>query len=184
MKRQLKMHLIGGAALLGLTAAAWFPLIEPVVHARAGYNVLVTQLEAERERLAAIQAKEASQQKQMAMLREMIDKSPLLLHPSKDVNGRLQAVADLATKTGFQVDSIEAGRPEGYEKYGALEVRLSGRCRYGALAQFFEALNKTMPDMAVSATDLSGRYSDQSSIPSVSTRLRWHTTTEPGLAAR
>jgi Tfp pilus assembly protein PilO len=179
-----KIHAIGGGVMLVLTAAAWFPLIEPVLAARNNYDVQIVQLQQERDRRADAEAKEKSKLAQIAALRAMTAASPLMLKTPQDVNTRLQAVADLAQKTGFQVDNIEAGRSEAFERYGAQQVRLSGRCRYAQLTKFFEALHKTMPDMSVSSADLTGRYSDHSSIPSVSTKLRWHTTAVPALASQ
>src|SRR6478672_856411 len=105
-----KIHAIGGGVLLALTAAAWFPLIEPVIAARNHYDVLIVQLQQERDRLADAEAKEKSQVAQIKSLKALAEQSPLLLKPPQDVNMRLQAVADLAQKTGFQVDNIEAGR--------------------------------------------------------------------------
>jgi hypothetical protein len=179
-----KIHAIGGGVLLALTAAAWFPLIEPALATRNHYDVLIVQLQQERDRLADAQAKEKSQMAQIASLKALTDASPLMLKPPQYVNTRLQALTDLAQKTGFQVDNIEAGRSEAYERYGALQVRLSGRCRYAQLTKFFDALHKTMPDMSVNSADLTGRYSDQSSVPSVTTTLRWHTTADPALASQ
>jgi hypothetical protein len=178
-----KVHAIGGGVVTAVAVATWLVVLQPVAQARQTYGALVSRLAGERAGLEA--AREAEKNGRMAAeaAAASLAAHPLVLEPATAVNQRLQAVSELAGAAGVRVDTIEAGRPDGFEKYGVLPVQLSGRGTFAGLRGFLEGLQTQMPDMEVAASEVSGRYTEKGMGQSVLIKLRWHTAPQAESAA-
>jgi hypothetical protein len=178
-----KVHAIGGGVVAALGVAGWLLVLHPVAHQRKAFGELVVQWQEAQSRLEAARGEEKAGKESAAAAAAAVAAHPLMLEPATAVNGRLEAVAELAAASGVRVDTIEAGRPDGFGKYAVVPVQLTARGTYVGLHDFFAALHEQMPDMDVASSDVSGRYVEGGGGQSVMLKLRWHTAPADGAGA-
>lgn len=177
---RINVHAVGATTCAALALAGWFLLLRPMANARNAYAGLIADLQSQRQTLDAQRAAELAGRSAAKVAGDSLAAHPLLLQPATAVNTRLQAITELATARNLRIDTIEAGRPDAFERYAVIPIQLSGRCRFQDLAAFLADLRQQMPDIDLSSTDLSGRFTEGSLGQSLIMKLRWHTALAEG----
>ncbi|HVS70915.1 MAG TPA: hypothetical protein VHQ47_06645 [Phycisphaerae bacterium] len=179
MKPHWQTHAIGGSVLAALALTAWLLLLHPIASARSSYARLVGTMQSADDQLQQARAQERAGRQTAEAAAASLTARPLLLQPPDAVNTRLQALADLASSKHVRIDTIEAGRPEGFPQYAVILIQITARARFADLQTFFTALHDQMPDLDVATLELTGRSIDASTGEGMQLKLRWHTAPAP-----
>ncbi len=144
----------GFAAVLGISALAYFfgavPLLER--HARAASQV--TELTAAREKSLESAKMLDATKKQVATAKAELAASPLHLQPLGQLNQRLAMVADIAARSGATLDDVQPGKAITGPRYDTMPVRVSGVANYPAFAALLHCLRSEFPDSGIEAFDI------------------------------
>lgn len=181
----MKIDIIGGCTLVGLTVLAWMFAVQPYQQAVTTRESLEAQLDTElsqagdlrRSAEAARQAAEVYEARQHA--------SAIQLQPATQFNSRLAALTALAAKFALEVNSIAPGELVVRAHRGDIPIRIEGRGRYPDLAAFLANVHEEHRDTAVRSLLM---VADQNTgVPSFTLDLVWavaHETTQHSAPAQ
>lgn len=173
-----KLDAIGIAALLGLTAAAWFLAVQPVLAARQRGAADQQAFAAAHEQLADLGADVATARDQLTRASQ---ERGLTLEPATRLTHRLMAINGISAASDVRLDDVQPARPAAGERYDLLPVRVAGAGSYAALAAFLHRLHAACPDVAVGSLTVTGTPSPTTKPATFTLDLAWYTR---GTAAR
>jgi Tfp pilus assembly protein PilO len=172
----------GLAVCVALTVGAYFVAVQPMLDRRSEIDTQRAQVDAERQAAALTAAKLAELRQHAARVEQAVASNPLRLQPMTQLNTWLAMIADLATKTGVQLDQLEPGAPVRAEHYVTVPIRLSGRGDYAASTRFLHQLHEAMPDTAVESMELAGHPRTPDQPATFRFSLLWHASPAEPLA--
>jgi len=172
------VHGCGIGVVLMLAAATWLLAVEPSLSSRSAYYALASERRGLQDQLRSAQAAEENAANQLTSLQTLLRTHPLILRSQVELSRKLEEISQLTTRTGVQLESLEAGKPESYARHGTVEIQLSARCSALALWKMLSEFRTQMPDVTVRSVDFTGRYTNQDSVPALTMSLVWHTAPE------
>jgi len=98
----------------------------------------------------------------------------LVLLPASHVNKRISAISTLAAQSGLKIDDIQPGKSVSGSRYEMIPISVSGKGTYAKCLGFLHELRSVLPDTGVSALELAGRPSEESSEASYRFELLWY----------
>jgi hypothetical protein len=133
----------------------WGGLV-PLMRARDQTLSRQEELKSRREEASSLAASVARVRSQLQGVREVVDRTPLKLQPSRQVNSRLAELTDLATAHGLQIEHIEPASSRRAGRYEIVPLKLAGVGRYPTCVIFLHKLREGFPDTVIAGFELSG----------------------------
>ena len=170
-----KVYTAGCAALLALSALAYFVGAAPLIERHNSVAQQRADLNAAREKSLLASKSLAAVQRDLARAEQQDAANPLRLQPSQTLNQRLALVNELAAETGAPLDDLQPGHETDSVYYGTLPIRVAGGGSFTTFAALLQRLHERCPDSSVSAFDVSGTPRDGDAPAKFSFQLLWYT---------
>ena len=147
-------------------------------------NLLQQQRDLQAKRLDNAQQASAlkTTQRRLGVVKIQLDKLPLRLEQTTQLNRRLAAVTDLAGKSKLKIEDIEPGKASRGVRYDSVSIELAGEGTYASCATFLHQLKQTMPDMGIRALHVNWEGHSESTA-SFKFELDWFAAPTPDVAA-
>lgn len=172
-RKLARVDLAGAVALAGLTGAAYFGGIEPMMHNKLARASLLSQVETQRSEGLELGASIATLRRQRDLFAADLDRSARRLHPISKQNERLAAITALAAEAGLVVDELHPGQPEFGARYGTMPVRIHARGDYVRCTAFLRKLAE-YSDLGVHSLRLAGSPTEPDQTPVLVVELVWY----------
>src|SRR5438067_1701311 len=121
-----KIDAVGMAALLGLSAAAYFLGAAPLLERHSAFRQQQSDLVEAHQKAIDTAQMLATAQSTAARIEHQFAASPLRLEPAKLVNERLALMTELAAECGAVLDDLQPGKTADGAHYGSLSIRVGG----------------------------------------------------------
>jgi Tfp pilus assembly protein PilO len=147
--RWWRIDAIGVAACLSVTALAYLTLVRPAVNGYEQSARLGSQLA---ERSVAVADARRSLAAVRASLDETlaaVDRLPLRLEPSAQVNRRLAQLADLAADAGLELHQMQPDPARSGDRYDIVPIALTGTGDYRRVTRFIRSIHDRFADISV-----------------------------------
>lgn len=145
---------IGVCAVVSLVF--YWVTIGPLVQGRAIVAGQRRDLEAERTRIARVQAAAAGVQEQLAHVQAALAASTIKLEPAAHVNKRVVGLTQFFSDCGLEVDDVQTGAVRSGPQYDLVPITVVGQGPYKECISFFHGLPAAFPDTSVVRIELSG----------------------------
>jgi Tfp pilus assembly protein PilO len=172
--RPWHLDVVGTVLAVGVTVAAYFLGIRPLVESRSRLTERGRQLEVLERQATALEKVLAGRRRRLETVDRALASDSLRLRPVSDLNRRLAEVSALATDCGFQIADCQTGTVAAGAHYGALPITLDGRGTYRTCTQFLNRLREAFPDTSVSTLDLTATHGDPCGTGAFRVGLRWY----------
>lgn len=149
--KRFPWHFAAGAALVcvGLTVASYAVGVGPLLAQHQAGLALGRELDDRGKEAGELAAGVSDLQRDLTAANGELARMPLRLQPASRVNGRLEAVARLATECGLSLDEMRPGGAVDAAHYQTVPLRILGAGDYPACARFLRRLRETFGDMGV-----------------------------------
>lgn len=148
-KRIMAINGVGFALAVGMTAGAYFLGIEPRL-------AMTAQLYRD-QAAAAVRENDAQAQtisvatarRKLRELTERAEATAIRLEPPEQINGRLEAVTQLAERHEVGIDQLGPGQVMTDSRHVRIPIRVAGTTSYAAFAALIADVRARFPDTAV-----------------------------------
>lgn len=175
----------GAAALVVLTAAAWFLGADPLRCSHEAWQDEKADLATQQEQAAKLDASLVALQRRLEDARKARANGGLQLRSAASVNSQLMQISALATDCGLTIDDVRADRPQPGPYFDTIPIDLAGAGTYRACTVFLSRLGQKFADTTVLSLRLSADTGNPSATGKFAFRIQWHAApTQPAVAAR
>lgn len=167
---------LGGVAIIaGLSAAAYFGLVSPAIAHHEMAQAQSAELLAQRNKTRDLDRSLRTFHDQLTLTQQSIDKAKFKLDPPAALNERLASLTEVAGRNHLQVDTIESGALTSFPRYSTISIRMSGRGSYRNCSAMLKQVRETMPDVGVSAIQMTSAGVNTDINATFAIELLWHT---------
>lgn len=159
------------ALLLGL---AYLVGLAPRLRERAEAVQQRADLEMGRQEVARLEDERRALQARAADLESKLASGPLRPSRASEVNGRVQAIVELAEQCGLRISQLSPGSPVPGDRFVVVPLKARGTGGYAALTSLISTLHERFPDTAVAALTLTGSAAGDAT-PEFSVEFAWYT---------
>jgi hypothetical protein len=169
----LHVHVIGGAAMLLLTAAAHFAVVKPWLDQRHAEDRLQTRLIEQRERTQRLERSRKQLGDQLRISESQLKASPVTLTATTDLNRKLEQLSALAESAGMRLDGLDPGPVQSGTSLSTQTIQIRGKADFRGCYALLSQLRKQSPDVSVQ-TFLLKSLAGEEGLLSVEMELLWH----------
>jgi Tfp pilus assembly protein PilO len=163
------------AAVLGLTAIAYFGQVAPTIQNNELAKAQAIELVSQQTKSRDLERTVRTTGDQLESVRQAIAKNSLQLESASELNKRLARLTDLASENHLQVDTIESGETHDYDRYSTVSIRLAGHGTYRNCQAALANLRSTMPDVGVVSMVMNSGGVTTDTAATFTFELLWHT---------
>jgi Tfp pilus assembly protein PilO len=154
--RSYKIDAAGIAVCAVMALVFYWVTVQPLVQGRAAVAGQRRDLEAERTKIARVQAAAGGVQEQLARVQAALAASAIKLEPAAHINKRVVGLTQFFSDRGLEVDDVQTGAVHSGPQYDLVPITVVGRGPYKECISFFHGLPAAFPDMSVVRIELSG----------------------------
>lgn len=168
------IHAVGLSVCLLAVAAVWVVAIGPALQSRAEARAQRSAIAAQRSRVDALVAQEASLRRDLVDLLQQERSSSLRLESAGRINRRLSGISDLAADSGLDLAVIRPGQVVRTRRFEIVPIELAGTGTYAACTAFLHEVNRRYADLGVAAVDLQRQLNSRDDDASFKLTLAWY----------
>jgi Tfp pilus assembly protein PilO len=132
-----------------LTAATVWLGFAPIWQRHANFLNEQHELESQKQQNSHQELVLLASKKHLALTQAELEKVPLHLQPTGDLNQRLASVTDLAAHSHLRIEDITPGATTRGIRFDTVTIHLAGEGTYPACAAFLHHLKQSMPDIGI-----------------------------------
>lgn len=170
-----RLDLTGVAVIAGLSVIAYFGLVSPAIAHHEMAQAQGVELAVQRNKARDLDRSLRAVHDQLTQMQTAIEKANFKLDPPTALNERLAMITDVAGRNRLQVDTIESGVMTPFPRYSTIAIRLSGRGSYRSCSAMLKQIRETMPDVGVSAIQMTSAGVNTDINATFAIELLWHT---------
>ena len=155
--------------------------IGPLLQQRSAAAGLRREVRAQREKVADLQAAEATVRQRLAAVQQELAASPLQLDSAAHINRRIAGLTEFFSSCALHIDSVKTGQVSSGLQYDLVPIAIVGRGGYQQCVRLLHGLGSMFPDMAVIRVELAGNPATPSALEKCRFDLFWYAT--PGQPA-
>jgi Tfp pilus assembly protein PilO len=139
-----------------LTLGLYLLGVSPWMQQQKDLHTKELELTTQRYKASRLATTKLAVGEQLAEVQESTRRYKLELKPAGQINRRIAAVSELASKAGLKIDDITPGAAVSAARYEMVPIRLAGQGTYLTCVSFLSRLRRALPDTGVSALELRG----------------------------
>lgn len=148
------VHCAGAAALTTVSLTLWCGVISPLMESHRHVQSLGAQLTSKQAELDRLNTFRQQLGKQIELAHQSIQDLHIDIKPADTLNVKLSEIAELASRGGLQIDSINPTAVESGKTLQAYPLQVSGRGTYKQFADFLREVRLSHPDTNVRSFQL------------------------------
>jgi len=184
MWRWLQIDAAAVAACLALAGIAYFGGVRPRLRSHGAYSAVQQKLANHRAMADRAEGQRKALAVRLDTVRRALARSTISLETTAHVNRRLARISRMASENGVLVGEVLPGRPKAGTHYQTVPIILTGGADYRSFTLFLRHLRKTLPDMGVTAFELTGNAVQPAADCTYRLTLSWYAAPEIGAPSR
>ena len=168
------IHAGGSLFCIGISLAAYFYVVHPLVDKRAVCTERRTELSAAEQKARELADVTALLTERLASIQRAATQTKVKLRPPGEVNRRVSELTALVDGCGLKTDNIRLGNTFQGDRCAVLPVTLEGRGKYTQCVAFLHRLWRESPDVGVAALAMTGHPQHPKQPGSFRFVLHWH----------
>lgn len=169
-----RVHLIGGAIGLAITAAALGLGVWPIWQQHHHNAKLQQQLRQRHQEAETLAGQLDELRGTLRRTKRLVADHPLRLKSLERLNHRLSRLTNLADDNGLSIDTLQPADAKSARHFHRVPIEMSGRGQFSEAQQFLQQLHQRVPDITLARLSLDGRPGQPDEPATFSFDLLWY----------